>query len=325
MDFAGPFEGKMLLIVVDAYSKWLEVHICSSATAATVIDALRSMFATFGIPKVVCSDNGTPFLAKDTNQFLQANNIRHITSAPYHPATNGQAERMVRETKESLRKLSEGSLNCRLARFLFKHHTTVSSTTGKTPAELMFGRQLLCPLDNIHPRGKEGEEGFKDAKFSNSQAVFIKGFAGQPKWIEAKVLRQVGSRSFEVTTSDGRIQRRHIDDMRSRLTQHSEPGSSTSSRISSYPAFDSDPDEQKDVCASGQASLETESSTANTSGAFSLPEPTPIIRGQGSAMPTTEQTSESSPEPSSSSVPVPLPRTRPKRVTNKPVRFRETD
>lgn len=113
MDFAGPFEGKMLPIVVDTYSKWLEVHICASATAATVIDALRSMFATFGMPKVVCSDNGTPFLAKDTNQFLQANNIRHITSAPYHPAINGQAERMVWETKESLRKLSQGSLNCR--------------------------------------------------------------------------------------------------------------------------------------------------------------------------------------------------------------------
>ena len=94
-DYAGPFEGKMHLIVADAFSKWMEVIPMTSATSATTIEALHVMFATHGIPKVFVTDNGTQFTSTEFKTFIENNDIRHLRSAPYNPATNGLAERAV--------------------------------------------------------------------------------------------------------------------------------------------------------------------------------------------------------------------------------------
>ena len=53
--------GKMLLVIVDAHSKWIEVHVTTSSTAAVTIEKLRSTFATHGLPNVLVSDNGPAF------------------------------------------------------------------------------------------------------------------------------------------------------------------------------------------------------------------------------------------------------------------------
>ncbi|XP_060117940.1 uncharacterized protein K02A2.6-like, partial [Heteronotia binoei] len=100
IDFAGPFQGQIFMIIVDAYSKWLEVIPVGSTSAAAAIKALRRVLCTHGIPDTIVSDNGTAFTAADFQGFLNRYLIKHIRSAPFHPATNGQAERMVRTTKE---------------------------------------------------------------------------------------------------------------------------------------------------------------------------------------------------------------------------------
>ncbi|XP_054832322.1 uncharacterized protein K02A2.6-like, partial [Eublepharis macularius] len=101
IDFAGPFQGQTFLIVVDSYSKWLEVVPVSTMTTAVVIRALRQLFAMHGLADKVVSDNGTQFTSAEFQQFLANNGIRQVTSAPFHPSTNGHAERMVRTTTES--------------------------------------------------------------------------------------------------------------------------------------------------------------------------------------------------------------------------------
>ena len=58
IDFAEPFMGKVFLVLVDAYTKWPEVHIVKNMFSNTTIDILKKIFAQFGIPKVVVSDNG---------------------------------------------------------------------------------------------------------------------------------------------------------------------------------------------------------------------------------------------------------------------------
>ncbi|KAL0148659.1 hypothetical protein M9458_055986, partial [Cirrhinus mrigala] len=102
IDFAGPFQGKVFLIVVDAHSKWLEVSLISSMSSSAVINTLRLLFATHGLPDVIVSDNGTAFTSSEFQEFAERNGIRHVTTAPYHPSSNGQAERMVQTTKEAL-------------------------------------------------------------------------------------------------------------------------------------------------------------------------------------------------------------------------------
>lgn len=93
----------MFFIVVDAFSKWLEVTPVSSMTSTTVIKSLRRLFATHGLPDTIVSDNAAQFLSEEFQQFLKNGLIHHVTSAPFHPATNGQAERMVRTTKDALK------------------------------------------------------------------------------------------------------------------------------------------------------------------------------------------------------------------------------
>ena len=103
LDFAGPFIGHMFLVIVDVHSKWLDAHIMSSITSAKTIEVLRSVFATHGIPRTIVTDNGSSFTIEEFRRFVTKNGIRHITSAPYHPSSNGQAERAVQTLKQGIR------------------------------------------------------------------------------------------------------------------------------------------------------------------------------------------------------------------------------
>ncbi|XP_058023902.1 uncharacterized protein K02A2.6-like, partial [Ahaetulla prasina] len=102
IDFAGPFHGQTFLVVVDAYSKWLEIILMRSTTAESVISVLRHLFVTHGLPDTLVSDNGPQFTATQFEGYLAEEGIRHVLSAPFHLATNGLAERFVRSAKEAL-------------------------------------------------------------------------------------------------------------------------------------------------------------------------------------------------------------------------------
>ena len=92
VDFAGPFQNKMFLIVVDAHSKWPKViQMTTTGTEQTVI-ALRQLFASYGLPLQLVSDNGPQVTAAEFQQFLKGNGVKHIRCSPYHPSSNGLAE-----------------------------------------------------------------------------------------------------------------------------------------------------------------------------------------------------------------------------------------
>ena len=146
-DYAGPFLGKMYLILIDAHSKWIEVHITTSTTSSITIEKMRSTFVTFGIPETLVTDNGSNFTSSEFEEFLKANGIRHIKTAPYHPASNGLAERAVQTFKSGMKKLTIGSLETRVARFLFTYRITPQTTTGSSPSELLLGHRLRRPLN----------------------------------------------------------------------------------------------------------------------------------------------------------------------------------
>ena len=70
------------LLLVDAHSKWPEVHYMSSTTAAKTIQVLRTMFARYGIPEQLVSDNGPQFVSEEFGQFMKLNGIISTSSAP---------------------------------------------------------------------------------------------------------------------------------------------------------------------------------------------------------------------------------------------------
>ena len=108
----------MLLVVIDAYSKWVEAIPMGLTSAALTIVQLRKLFAQFGLPTTLVSDNGPQFTAQEFEDFCSSNAIRHIRVTPYHPSSNGLAERAVRVVKEGLKKQNtSATLTDRLSRF----------------------------------------------------------------------------------------------------------------------------------------------------------------------------------------------------------------
>ena len=79
----------MFLVVVDAYSKFLEIVPMTHATSTNTITALRHIFSYFGLPEHLVTDNGTQFTSDEFQKFLRENDILHTLTAPGHPATNG--------------------------------------------------------------------------------------------------------------------------------------------------------------------------------------------------------------------------------------------
>ncbi|GBM35269.1 Uncharacterized protein K02A2.6 [Araneus ventricosus] len=65
IDFAGPFQGQMFFLLVDSFSKWLEVKRLSSATSSATIKVMRDIFATHGIPDSVASNNGSQYISEE--------------------------------------------------------------------------------------------------------------------------------------------------------------------------------------------------------------------------------------------------------------------
>ena len=143
--------GKMFLLVIDVYTKWLDVHVTSTSTLTATIELLRKSFSTYGLPEVVVSDNATNFTSDKFEAFLRANGVKQVCTPPYHPASNGLVERAVQTFKFGLKKLKDGSVETKVSRFLFVYQATPHSSTGVSPRELMFGRRMHTAMDNLRP------------------------------------------------------------------------------------------------------------------------------------------------------------------------------
>ena len=228
IDYAGPYKGEMFLVVVDAYSKWLEVHRMRSITSTATIEKLREMFATHGLPATLVSDNGSNFTSAEFQEFMKNNGIKHIKVSPYHPASNGLAERAVRIFKEGYEKMEEGSVQTKLSRFLLSYRTTPHSTTEVPPAELLMKRKLHTQLNRLIPsianrvRDKQSQQKTahdyhaKEREMVEGQAVYAKDFRHKTTWMSGTIVEKTGPVSTCVQLDNGTVIRRHQDHVRRR-------------------------------------------------------------------------------------------------------------
>ena len=201
IDHGGPVGGKLFLVVVDSYSKWVEAEIVSSTSSEVTIATLRKLFATHGLPAVIVSDNAPGFSSEEMASFMSRNGIRHVFSAPYHPASNGQAEATVKKVKAGLLNLGEGDIETRVCRILFRDHITPQTTTGHSPAELLFNRRLRSALTLLRPnvgmslRAKQVEEMRKTRTFQLGDAVLSKNFGRGEQWLPGIVAEVLGQQT----------------------------------------------------------------------------------------------------------------------------------
>ena len=230
VDHAGPFLNKYFLIVVDSYSKWPEIVIVNSMNSQTTISHLRSVFARFGIPPMLVSDNGPAYTSEEFRTFTERNGIRHIRVAPYHPSSNGLAENMVKSMKRSLAHSKGGGVQKDLDNFLMRYRITPHSTTGKAPVELLLKRKIRSVFDLLSPeeitrnRVQQKQETQKknyDPKVQRNfdapptSDVRVRNYAKGPKWIPGNVIKKTGPVSYQVAVGDDEmtILPRHQDQL----------------------------------------------------------------------------------------------------------------
>nr|XP_034959630.1 uncharacterized protein K02A2.6-like [Zootoca vivipara] len=220
IDLAGPFHRRTFMVVVEAYSKWLEVALMTSTMTEAVTRLLQGLFAAHGCTGVLVSDNGPQFTSGTFERYLLGLGIRHVLMAPFNPTSNGQVERMVRSAKEALARLNQGDWHERVAEYLLVQHITPHAATGRSPAEMRMGRRLRSPLDRLHPDFAVAEPpGCANAtrSFIPGNRVFAWNFVGDIPWVLATVVGVTGPRSYQVALEDGRLWRRHIDQLRRRV------------------------------------------------------------------------------------------------------------
>lgn len=117
------------------------------------INIFRNLFARFGLPEYLVTDNGPPlFTSLQFQQYLEENGIGHRTSSPYYPQSNGQAESGVKIIKSFLKKIIMVDINKRLDQFLFDYRIATHTTTKEeSPAKLLLGRDLRTRFDLLKP------------------------------------------------------------------------------------------------------------------------------------------------------------------------------
>ncbi|GAB1602673.1 hypothetical protein Ahia01_000547000, partial [Argonauta hians] len=147
-DFGHLPDGKHLFVITDEYSRYVVVDILESTSSRTVIPKLDKVFAEFGIPDSLKTDNGPPFNGHELRQYLDNMGVKHRKITPLWPRANAETERFMRTIKKSIKAAQAEHKNWRqeMFKFLLAYRTTPHSSTGKAPAEVLFGRNLKTKL-----------------------------------------------------------------------------------------------------------------------------------------------------------------------------------
>lgn len=146
IDIVGPLSGEKatpyLIVLVDLFSRWVEILNVSDISTSTVIGFLEDVFKREGLPRSLLSDNGPQFCSKEMEKFLKSHGIIHKKCAVYHPEGNGCVERVNRIIKESIQlsKVNGIDWKVELQRCILGHRFSPHCTTKKTPFELFKGR-----------------------------------------------------------------------------------------------------------------------------------------------------------------------------------------
>ena len=141
------FLGHDWLVLVDSHSKYPCIHRSGSTSTKATTELLEQDFTHFGCPHTLVTDNATTFTSQKFQAWCKAREIIHLTRAPYHPVTNGIAERLVQTFKKSQRKLKLPPREA-LQEFLMQYQRT-PLLSGYSPSELLNRRQIRTKLDAI--------------------------------------------------------------------------------------------------------------------------------------------------------------------------------
>lgn len=209
IDFLGPLpSGNYLFIIVDYYSRYKEIEVMTKITANDTIRRLSKIFCRLGFPRTMTLDNGRQFISEELQLYCKQNNIHLNFSAPYWPQENGEVERQNRAVLKRLKisQIYERNWKDDLMQYLTMYYATPHCTTGKPPAELMYGRQIRDKLPLLYNEdchfGIDEEVRDKDTIGKYKQKVYVdakRGATNSNIKVGDRVLKQIPFKTNKLT------------------------------------------------------------------------------------------------------------------------------
>ncbi|KAL7290669.1 hypothetical protein TKK_0015428 [Trichogramma kaykai] len=224
IDFLGPFMGHMYMIVIDAHSKWPEVIDFKQNTKTyRVVEECKTLFARHGLPIDIVTDNGPQFASAEFATFVTRVGVKHTFSPPFCPSTNGAAENFVGTFKDKVSKIMKGgeSLQSAIDLFLFDYRSYPHCTTGKTPSQLLYKREMRTRWDLLRRSQVERVEqsqnaqvkfykGSRKIEFTPGEHVMVRNYgAGQPKRVPGVISTPLSPSTYNVQTAANKNCKRH--------------------------------------------------------------------------------------------------------------------
>ena len=224
-------DGRILLVVCDYYSNFIEIDNINRATSQTVCKSLKCMFSRYGVPDIVISDNGPQFSAAEFSEFANKWAFKHETSSPHYPQSNGKAENAVKTVKRLLTKCRKAGQSEYLALLDWRNRPTEGM--GTSPAQRFLGRrcktllpvtqQLLSPRYPVKDDARAlRQQKLKQQHYYNRRGRPLKHIEqgdtvrirlpGQSTWSCGICKTRVGPRSYEIEVGGAtyRRNRSHI-------------------------------------------------------------------------------------------------------------------
>ena len=223
------FEDGNYLVLVDYFSKYIEVTKLKDLTSQETIEALKGHFSRHGIPAKLVTDCGAQYTSKEFETFAQSYSFEHVLVSPKHPRANGEAEAAVKTVKSLWRKNKDKN------KALLEYRATPIPGIDLSPSQLSMGRRLRITLPiargllepetyNIKEvkarmkHGKEQQKHFYDRQGTKDlpplkpgDPVRVKPEPGSKEWRAATVVQKHAlPRSYVVDVGGRRIRRNRV-------------------------------------------------------------------------------------------------------------------
>ncbi|UYV84472.1 hypothetical protein LAZ67_X002313 [Cordylochernes scorpioides] len=179
LDIVGPFIDieigfRFAITLIDYTSKWPEVFCTNKTTSKVIINFLEDVLSREGFPREIVTDNGTPFISEEFEDFLGSNGIKHIRTANYHPACNGEVENFNKTLKSTVltTHLQHTEVKRTIQMFLREYRSTPHTVTKQTPSAVHNGRTLrtLVHVFDKEVETKPPEEACRQEDKSDSES-----------------------------------------------------------------------------------------------------------------------------------------------------------
>lgn len=205
----------------------------SKTNARSLITTMRQFFAYFGLPGQIVSDNGPPFGSNEFIQFGELNGIKMTRTPPYHPQSNGLAERAVQTVKNVFKKMLLDSPKCTkmdldelISKLIITYNNTPSTVTSDTPNNLILSykpRTLLSKLNpkvdiatahkekhsivkpqrkNKHETKTKGSVEDNCAFTVNQKIMYRNVFKDFVKWIPARIVKKISYCTYLINVNN---------------------------------------------------------------------------------------------------------------------------